>query len=117
MKSDECTQNTILQHLITESAPSDQQQQSQYKFAVTSTIFQHSPPAPAAAPVTGSETKAGGAEAAAYEGNVGVTGKRGMHSATGAYWNNEKDGMWSHKYDEEKKGFDVVVSVIWISLL
>jgi len=40
-----------------------------------------------------------------------------MHSATGAYWNNEKDGTWSHKFEEEKKGFDVVISVIWISVV
>jgi len=44
-------------------------------------------------------------------------GKRGMHSATGAYWNNERDGMWSYKYEEEEKGFDVVISVIWISVI
>jgi len=38
-----------------------------------------------------------------------------MHSATGAYWNNETDGMWSWKYEGgEAKGMDVVVSIIWI---
>lgn len=42
-------------------------------------------------------------------------GRRGMHSASGAYWNNEKDGMWSFKYEAaEAKGLDVVVGVIWI---
>lgn len=40
-----------------------------------------------------------------------------MHSATGAYWNNEKDGMWSFKYEKgAEKGFDVLISVIWISV-
>lgn len=40
-----------------------------------------------------------------------------MHSASGAYWNNEKDGMWSHKYEGgESKGMDVVVSVMWIAV-
>ena len=39
-----------------------------------------------------------------------------MHSATGAFWNNEKDGMWSYKHEEDEKGFDVVISVIWISI-
>jgi dynein light chain Tctex-type 1 len=44
-------------------------------------------------------------------------GRRGMHSATGAYWNNEKDGMWSFKYEEAAgRGMDVVVSVIWIAI-
>ena len=38
-----------------------------------------------------------------------------MHSATGAYWNNATDGMWSFKYDGERKGFDVVVSVVWVT--
>ena len=38
-----------------------------------------------------------------------------MHAASGAYWNNEKDGMWSYKYSAaEMKGLDVVVGVIWI---
>lgn len=43
--------------------------------------------------------------------------KRGMHSATGAYWNNEKDGTWSYKYEcAEKKGLDVVISIMWIAI-
>ncbi len=41
-----------------------------------------------------------------------------MHSATGAFWNNEKDGMWNYKYEGgESKGFDVVVSVVWIGIV
>jgi hypothetical protein len=44
-------------------------------------------------------------------------GRRGMHSATGAYWNEKTDGMWSFKYEGgESKGLDVVISVIWISI-
>lgn len=42
-----------------------------------------------------------------------------MHSATGAYWNSEKDGMWSFKWDgkeEGERGFDVVVSVVWVGV-
>jgi len=50
------------------------------------------------------------------EGVVNLA-KRGMHSASGAYWNNEKDGMWSYKYeDAEKKGLDVVISVLWVAI-
>ena len=45
----------------------------------------------------------------------GGEARRGMHSATGAYWNNAKDGQWSRKV--EGKGFDVVISVIWISIV
>jgi hypothetical protein len=62
-------------------------------------------------------------------------GRRGMHSACGAYWNNERDGMWSFKYETKGKivvkesfikigsgltfrfiGMDVVISVIWIAV-
>lgn len=44
-------------------------------------------------------------------------GRRGMHSAAGAYWNNERDGLWNFKYEgAERKGMDVVVSVIWIGI-
>lgn len=43
-------------------------------------------------------------------------GRRGMHSATAAYWNESTDGMWSYKYEGgEDKGMDVVISVIWMS--
>ena len=40
-----------------------------------------------------------------------------MHSAIGSYWNTEKDGTWSYKWEgAEKKGMDVVVVVTWIGL-
>jgi len=50
----------------------------------------------------------------AKDNGEGGGGRRGMHSACGAYWNNEKDGMWSFKF--EAKDMDVVISVIWIAL-
>ena len=44
-------------------------------------------------------------------------GRRGMHAAQGAYWNVEKDGMWSYKYEAaETKGLDVVIGIVWISI-
>jgi dynein light chain Tctex-type 1 len=47
----------------------------------------------------------------------GKVGRRGMHSASGAYWNNERDGLWSFKYEGgESKGMDIVVSVMWIGV-
>jgi dynein light chain Tctex-type 1 len=68
-----------------------------YKFIVNSTIIQHS-----TSPST-SETSS--------------AGRRGMHSAAGAYWNNEKDGMWSYKYEGgEAKGMDVVLMVMWVAM-
>lgn len=91
--------NTILKALLeatTESANASQAQK--YKFAVTSTIIQNT-----------SATEA----ADSPDGSVG--GKRGMHSATGAYWDEEKDGLFNYKHEEDLKGFDVVISVIWMS--
>ena len=42
----------------------------------------------------------------------------GMHFASGAYWNNERDGMWSCEWGgEEGRGFYVVVRVEWISVV
>ncbi|KAI5808987.1 Tctex-1 [Peziza echinospora] len=91
--------NHILRSLSSESTPAGSPTgQCPFKFAVNSTIIQHLS-AKASAP--GSD-------------GTGV-GKRGMHSACGAFWNNEKDGMWSFKYDA--KGMDVVISIIWIALV
>ena len=73
-----------------------------YKFAVNSTIIQHLYDSTATGEGTDSEKK---------------VGRRGMHSASGAYWNNERDGMWSYKYEGgEKKGMDIVISIMWIGV-
>lgn len=103
--------NTILQNLISESSHSSQQ--PLYKFAVTSTIIQHT--APHSSPVEDGASNDGSQVAIGGESTVG---RRGMHSASGAYWNNEKDGMWNFKYEKaESKGFDVVLSILWISIV
>ncbi|KAF2204257.1 dynein light chain, cytosolic [Delitschia confertaspora ATCC 74209] len=84
--------NSILQSLISET--SSDSTPPQYKYVVNSTTIQHQ---------------------ISQEGVTG--GRRGMHSAVGAYWNTEKDGMWSHKWEgAEKRGMDVVISVTWIGL-
>ena len=45
-------------------------------------------------------------------------GRRGMHCASGAYWNNEKDGIYNFKYERaDTKEFDVILSVLWISIV
>lgn len=91
--------NTILGTLVQESTPasSDGQGQPPFKFVVNSTIIQHAPIS------SGSST------------DPAVTGRRGMHAASGAFWNNEKDGMWSYKYSAaENKGLDVVIGIIWV---
>ena len=68
---------------------------------MTSTIFQHAVSTPKS---TGT-------------GETEMVGRIGMNSSAGAYWNNEKDGMWNHKYEAEQKGFDVVITIIWISIV
>lgn len=87
--------------------------QQPYKFAVTSTIFQHAVPLPRSAEAGIEEYTQTGPAA----GETGKIGRIGMNSSAGAYWNNEKDGMWNYKYEAEKKGFDVVITVIWISIV
>lgn len=101
------SQNHILRALISESTPAAGA--TPWKFAVNSTIIQHlSPKAVAGAAAGGEELVDGKGKAAAS------AGRRGMHSACGAYWNNERDGMWSYKHDT--KGMDVVISIIWIAV-
>jgi hypothetical protein len=59
------------------------------------------PAAPAAAAAAGGSTQA----------------RRGMHSASAAFWNANRDGCWNFKYDAMlSKGLDIVISVIWIDV-
>ncbi|KIX95468.1 uncharacterized protein Z520_08985 [Fonsecaea multimorphosa CBS 102226] len=96
--------NSILGALVEETtvkaaSGSSAASQPQYKYVVNSTIIQHAASTPASA---GDDTKK-------------TSGRRGMHAASGAYWNNEKDGMWSFKYPgADSKGLDVVVGIIWV---
>jgi len=124
-------QNSILRSLISESSPAGGT--PAYKYAVNSTIIQHLVPTAllnkaklpieSSAPSTKTEETDGSistsdmkTDATSTDGKPHV-GRRGMHSATGAYWNERTDGMWSFKYEGgENKGLDVVISVIWISI-
>ncbi|KIW31431.1 uncharacterized protein PV07_03081 [Cladophialophora immunda] len=96
--------NSILGALVEETTVkatpgSSASSQPQYKYVVNSTIIQHAVSSPASA---GDDAKK-------------TSGRRGMHAASGAYWNNEKDGMWSFKYPgADSKGLDVVVGIIWV---
>ncbi|PMD56945.1 uncharacterized protein K444DRAFT_692287 [Hyaloscypha bicolor E] len=117
--------NSILRSLISESSPAGGT--PSYKYAVNSTIIQHLVPtstlnrakAAQESPVPKTEATISTSdknEATGTDGKPHV-GRRGMHSATGAYWNEKTDGMWSFKYEGgENKGLDVVISVIWISI-
>ena len=111
--------NSILKALISESSTSES---AKYKFAVNSTIIQHlSDPRPEGTEA-GTQTEGEGTDVAEEGVSMGTddvkkVGRRGMHSASGAYWNNERDGMWSHKYEGgEGKGMDIVISVMWIAV-
>lgn len=89
-----------------------------YKFAINSTIVQHVVPTAQLNKAT-SGTSASTAETddkAAAAAKKGQAGRRGMHSATGGYWNEKTDGMWSFKFDGEAKGLDVVLMLIWIAV-
>ncbi|CAF9920819.1 MAG: hypothetical protein HETSPECPRED_004370 [Heterodermia speciosa] len=107
---------SALAHLIKES--------NSHKFIVTSTIIQHTtPPAPLAPKpannASAQDDLASGAEGLGLENKAEEehkVGRRGLHSATGAYWNNERDGTWSWQWKgSEKKGFDVIATVFWIA--
>jgi hypothetical protein len=85
-------QNNLTTSLVEEAPPSS------YKFIVNSVIIQHE---------------------VVRNGEAGLS--RGMHSASGAYWNDEKDGSWSYTLEgsqsaDEKRDFDIVIVVSWISV-
>ncbi|KAL3424315.1 dynein light chain [Phlyctema vagabunda] len=117
--------NSMLKAIISESSPPGGT--PQYKYAINSTIIQHlvptsalNKPKPIATPTEPAEAgeSAGDvkSEATGTDGKPHV-GRRGMHSATGAFWNEKTDGMWGYKYEGgENKGLDVVISLIWISI-
>ncbi|KAE8331210.1 Tctex-1 [Aspergillus sergii] len=93
--------NTILKTLISATAPSTPSAAAPYRFTVNSTIVQQ-----------GLIDKS-----AAAEGAASNTGKRGMHSASGAFWDVNRDGMWTFKYPgADERGLDVVVSVTWFAV-
>lgn len=110
----------MLKAVISESTPQGASSPS-YKFACNSTIVQHLVPTSALNKTKGgTEAKEAqistSSEATATDGKPHV-GRRGMHSATGAYWDEKKDGMWTFKYDGgEGKGMDVVVMLIWVGI-
>ncbi|KLJ06802.1 hypothetical protein EMPG_17715 [Blastomyces silverae] len=95
--------NTVLQALIEATTPDqpddaepDTPQAPPYRFNVNCTIIQQG--------VTAPETPESREKA----------GKRGMHSASGAYWDVSRDGMWTFKYpNAEDKGLDLVLNIVW----
>ncbi|KAK4176058.1 Tctex-1 [Triangularia setosa] len=101
----------VLKALMSEATPPDAQS-PRYKFAINSTIVQHVVPTSQLNKPTGTGTTDAEAAASAKK----QAGRRGMHSATGGYWNEKTDGMWSYKWDGDAKGLDVVLMLIWIAV-
>ncbi|KAF2834016.1 Tctex-1 [Ophiobolus disseminans] len=91
---------TILKSLIDKTSTSSTAEHTEpaqpaYKYIANSTVIQHigSPAEPE------------------------KHGRRGMHSAVGAFWNNEKDGTYSYKWEAaEKKGMDIVITITWVAI-
>ncbi|KAJ5576447.1 hypothetical protein N7535_003373 [Penicillium sp. DV-2018c] len=94
--------NTILKALIAATAPTEASKPPPYRFTVNSTIVQQG--------VIDESVAQGGA--------LSNAGKRGMHSASGAFWDVNRDGMWTFKYaGAEERGMDVVVCVTWFAVV
>ncbi|RJE19757.1 Dynein light chain [Aspergillus sclerotialis] len=93
--------HTILKALISATTPPTESKTPPYRFTVNSTIVQQ-----------GLVDKSSTAD-----GQQSNTGKRGMHSASGAFWDVNRDGMWTFKYPSaEERGLDVVISVTWFAV-
>jgi len=93
--------NKVLQSLILATKPGESPDSTNpptppYRFNVNCTIIQQGMAAP---------TEGGSSDAA---------GRRGMHAASGAYWDVRRDGMWTFKYPTAtEKGMDLVLNVVW----
>jgi Tctex-1 family len=105
----------MLKAVISEATPQGATAPT-YKFAINSTIVQHVVPTSQLNKSTGTSTSTDAEESKGTSAKKGQAGRRGMHSATGGFWNEKTDGMWSFKYDGEAKGLDVVLMLIWIAV-
>jgi hypothetical protein len=132
----------MLNDVVADAVKLANSKQPAHKFACNSTIVQHLVPtsqlgkARSVGTSTGAGDEDGGAQqpsttttatasddadkerdpsaATATDGKPHV-GRRGLHSATGAFWDSAKDGMWTFKYDGEAKGLDIIIMLIWIA--
>ncbi|EAS31633.3 uncharacterized protein CIMG_07112 [Coccidioides immitis RS] len=102
--------NKILQSLIsattstgsTSSPSPSESKQPSYRFTVNCTVIQQG------------LTDAQSSDSNPGANSVEVAGRRGMHSASGAYWDIKRDGMWTYKYPNGiEKGLDLVLNVVW----
>ena len=118
-------QNRILEALVSATAPAPPQTGAPYKFAVNSTIIQHTAPTTTHRPGGDEKPETNSGGSVGKRGNISPqtfiygtnTVHTGMHSATGGYWNNDKDGIWSYKFEGgDDRGLDVVLSIIWVAV-
>ncbi|KAI2014535.1 hypothetical protein LOY97_000273 [Ophidiomyces ophidiicola] len=85
----------------TTTTPPSEPQKLSYRFNVNCTIIQQG------------LTHESGAKPSSVE----ETGRRGMHAASGAYWDVKRDGMWTYKYPNgADKGLDLVLNVVWFGV-
>jgi len=108
-------QQKMLKAVMAEATPQGTASPT-YKFAINSTIVQHVVPTSQLSKSTGTSTSPAAEEGSSAPAKKGQAGRRGMHSATGGFWNEKTDGMWSFKFDGEDKGLDVVLMLIWIAV-
>lgn len=104
----------MLKAVMSEATP--QGAAPSFKLAINSTIVQHVVPNSQLNKTAAPQSSSDGASGAASTERKGQAGRRGMHSATGGYWNEKTDGMWSYKYNGEDKGLDAVIMLIWIAI-
>ncbi|KAL2884803.1 Dynein light chain Tctex-type [Ceratocystis lukuohia] len=105
--------NTILETCIEETKAMKKGKNPRYKFVCNSSIVQHTAPSEDDDDDDDDETEEG-AELKEKE-YKSSGGRRGMHSATAAYWDDAQDGMWSFKYDgAASKGLDIIIMLVWV---
>ncbi|KAF1986677.1 hypothetical protein K402DRAFT_332101 [Aulographum hederae CBS 113979] len=96
--------------LTSSPSTSDSKAQQSHKYMVTSTILQHTAPVSTSSPDPPSNPE--------KPADSGAAGRRGMHAAAGAFWDAEKDGMWSYKYAAaDAKGMDAVICIMWVCVM
>ncbi|KKA27982.1 hypothetical protein TD95_005332 [Thielaviopsis punctulata] len=97
--------NTILENCIKETKS---KKGPQYKFVCNSSIVQHTAP---------TEEDDDDEEEGKEKEYKPSGARRGMHSATAAFWDDARDGMWSYKYDGgASKGLDIIIMLVWVHI-
>ncbi|PGH12329.1 hypothetical protein AJ80_06739 [Polytolypa hystricis UAMH7299] len=103
--------NKVLQSLIAATTPSPSTSDDASPSATTENNKPSTPPYRFNVNCTIIQQGAIPADAAESPEKVG---RRGMHSASGAYWDVQRDGMWTYKYPgATERAMDLVLNVVW----